>query len=144
MKKAYIALSKVSDANTVIDGFKDKSILAVLPYWNIVDMDVLDAMHQVQGIVKHLCSLWSKSEYKTFAFNWTKKHWYEFDNLYKSQRICSIFNRNFRSVKDHSLYKGFRRCLSKEVSSKFVFASWAGFTMIGDLSAGCTAMISLH
>jgi hypothetical protein len=75
IKVAYAKLSKASDPEAVIDGIKDRSVLIILPYWNIVDMDVLDGMHLVQGIVKHLCSLWSKPKFKTYAFNWLKKDW---------------------------------------------------------------------
>ncbi len=46
-------LDQSNDPDLIVDGIKDKGVLTVLPYWNIVDMDTLDGMHLVQGLVKY-------------------------------------------------------------------------------------------
>lgn len=52
VEQAYVLLRN-SKGKTVVDGFKDLSVLYLLPYWNLILTDTLDAMHQMFGIFKH-------------------------------------------------------------------------------------------
>lgn len=85
-----------------IDGFKDISVLSILPYWNVVYSDSLDAMHQMHGIFKTLTSLWSKPKFKTYAIHLKAFIWDKFCQDYAKQRNVSVFKRPFRSLKEHS------------------------------------------